>query len=99
MKRAAITDAKNHLSRLVDEVKRGASILITDRRKPVARLEPVTGADLTDAERVAGLVRDGLASPPRRRLDLRAFLSREPAVLPAGASAVGSLLSERAGGR
>ena len=59
----------------------------------------MTGADMADDERVASLVREGLASPPRRPLDVRALLSREPAALPTGASAVELLLSERDQGR
>jgi len=41
MKRASITEAKNNLSALIDGLKGGASVLIVDRGRPVARLEPV----------------------------------------------------------
>jgi len=99
MKRASVTEAKNNLSRLLDEVKHGATIVITERNQPVARLEPVNSVELSGAERVAALVRDGLAAAPRRRRAVRQFLSRQPAPLPAGASAVQALLSERFEGR
>jgi prevent-host-death family protein len=34
-------EAKTHLSRLLDQVERGETIVITRRGKPVARLSPV----------------------------------------------------------
>jgi len=37
-------EAKTHLSRLLDEVERGASIVITRHGKPVAELRPATVA-------------------------------------------------------
>ena len=42
MKKASITEAKNNLSALIDRVKGGSPVLIVDRGRPVARLEPVT---------------------------------------------------------
>jgi prevent-host-death family protein len=36
-------EAKTHLSRLLDQVERGETIVITRRGKPVARLSPVQG--------------------------------------------------------
>ena len=42
MKKASITEAKNRLSALIDGLKRGSPVLIVDRGRPVARLEPVT---------------------------------------------------------
>ncbi len=99
MKKASITETKNHLSRLLDEVKAGTTILIMDRDKPVARLEPVAAAERTDADRAAALVRDGLAAAPRGRFDVQAFLSRKAVRLQAGAGAVQALLAERESGR
>ncbi len=43
MKRATLTDTKNNLSALVDQVQHGETILILDRGRPVARLESVRG--------------------------------------------------------
>ena len=98
MKKASITETKNHLSRLLDEVKSGTTILIMDRDKPVARLEPVAAEERTNADRIAVLVRDGLAAAPRKRFDVHAFLSRKTVRLPPGVSAVQALLSERESG-
>jgi prevent-host-death family protein len=39
----SLTDAKAHLSELIDRVEAGESIVITRRGKPVARLSAVTG--------------------------------------------------------
>jgi antitoxin (DNA-binding transcriptional repressor) of toxin-antitoxin stability system len=41
MKKARIAVAKNNFSRLIDDVKRGETVLILDRDTPVARLEPI----------------------------------------------------------
>ncbi|MGC1412982.1 MAG: type II toxin-antitoxin system Phd/YefM family antitoxin [Acetobacteraceae bacterium] len=44
MKIASITEAKNSLSALIDGLRAGSPVLIVDRGRPVARLEPVTGS-------------------------------------------------------
>jgi prevent-host-death family protein len=95
MKKASITETKNHLSRLLEEVKQGTTILILDRATPVARLEPVAADEQSNGGRVAALVRQGLATAPRCRFDLEAFLSHPLVRLPEGASAVQALLAER----
>jgi len=99
MKRASITEAKNQLSALIDRVKSGVSVLIMDRGRPVARLEPVRSMDESDSDgRLARLVRDGVVRPGRTRLS-RAVLT-EPPPRPSGkASAVAALLAERREGR
>ncbi|MEO6913229.1 MAG: type II toxin-antitoxin system prevent-host-death family antitoxin [Candidatus Baltobacteraceae bacterium] len=40
MKTAGIRDVRQNLSALLEEIKRGREILITDRGRPVARLVP-----------------------------------------------------------
>ncbi len=40
MKEAGIREARQNLSALIDEVRKGREITITDRGKPVARLVP-----------------------------------------------------------
>jgi prevent-host-death family protein len=42
MKKAGIREARQHLSTLIDEVRSGVEIVITDRGRPVARLVPYT---------------------------------------------------------
>lgn len=42
MRRFTITEAKNNLSALLDSLKSRSPVLIVDRGRPVARLEPIT---------------------------------------------------------
>ena len=97
MKTATITEVKNGLSALIDLVRAGESVLITDRGLAVARLEPVTTMPdptgrLRRLER-AGIIRVGTAAAPLDRL-------RRPAPrLPAGTSAVQAVIDERRSGR
>lgn len=98
MKKASITEAKNSLSALIDWVKGGSPVLIVDRGRPVARLEPIEGASADDESRLAWLVRDGIVRPPRRAMPKALFRTRPPR--PKGnASAVRALLEERREGR
>ncbi len=99
MKKATISVAKNTLSRLIDHVKRGETVLILDRDVPVARLEPVSrDPDLGDAL-MSELVKRGTISPPRKPLQAAAFMNRPMAVLAAGASGARTILDEREAGR
>ena len=91
MKKASISEAKNNLSALIDRVKAGASVLIVDRGRPVARLEPVNGSD---DERVVRLVRDGVVRPARAAVAKTLWASKPPRPK-AGASALRALLDER----
>ena len=98
MKKASITEAKNNLSALIDKVKTGSPVLIVDRGRPVARLEPVTGLGLDDDGRLARLVREGIVRPARARLPKSLFDTRPPR-LRKGASGVKVLLDDRRDGR
>ncbi len=99
MKTASITEAKNRLSALIDGLKAGSSVLIVDRGRPVARLEPVTGgADGASDGRLSRLLRDGVIRP-RRSTPLRALFSSQPPRARKGASAVDALIRERREGR
>lgn len=97
MKTATITEAKNRLSALLDQVRAGESIVILDRGLPIARLEPIAAhvdqdGRLQRLER-AGIVRIGQGSPP---VDL---IGQPGPPLEDGASAVAALLAERRTGR
>jgi prevent-host-death family protein len=98
MKVASISEAKNALSALIDRVKAGATILIVDRGRPVARLEPVGGRRHGDAQRLDHLVRQGLVRPGRGTVP-RAIPGTPPPAPILGASAVRALLDERREGR
>ncbi|MGH9456984.1 MAG: type II toxin-antitoxin system Phd/YefM family antitoxin [Thermoanaerobaculia bacterium] len=96
---ASVTEVKNNLSRFLELVRNGESVLITDRGVPVARIESVRAERSESAERArlgrlerAGLVRKGEGIPRR-------LLARKVAGLKRGASAVDALLDERHEGR
>jgi len=64
MKTARIAELKNNLSRYLEHVRAGGSVLVLDRDHPVARLVPVRTADQAggnDAARLTRLERKGLA--------------------------------------
>jgi prevent-host-death family protein len=98
MKRASITETKNHLSALIDRVRNGTSILIVDRGRPVARLEPVHEPRLDDDGRLARLVRSGVVRSARGAMPKSLVKTRPPRVKKS-VSAVRVLLDERRDGR
>jgi prevent-host-death family protein len=98
MKKASITEAKNNLSALIDSVKGGSPVLIVDRGRPVARLEPVTGLRPDDGSRLARLVREGIVRPARAVLP-KGVLATRPPRSKKGASGVRALLDDRREGR
>jgi prevent-host-death family protein len=102
MKIASVSMAKNELSALLRRVRRGESVLICDRGKPVARLVPVRAGpeEGDDAERLerlerAGLVRRG--EPGADDVDDGGpdLLDEAPPALVPGKSALATLLAER----
>jgi len=63
MRRAKIADLKNHLSRYLDHVRGGGTVVVVDRDQPIARLVPIAQAaagSAGDDERLARLERRGL---------------------------------------
>jgi prevent-host-death family protein len=76
MQTATITEAKKRLSALIDRVRHGETVVITDRGRPVARLvSALTGAAEDPKGRLARLERRGglrrATTPPPRALILR----------------------------
>jgi antitoxin (DNA-binding transcriptional repressor) of toxin-antitoxin stability system len=98
MKKASITEARNNLSALIDGLKNGSAVLIMDRGRPVARLEPVATEATGWDERIVRLVREGLVRPRRKSLS-RAFFRAELPQSREGASVLEALLGERREGR
>jgi prevent-host-death family protein len=98
MKKASITEAKNNLSALIDSVKGGSPVLIVDRGRPVARLEPVNRVGADDDERLARLVREGVVRPAHG-VAPKALFAAKPPRAKKGASGVRALLDERREGR
>ena len=99
MKKASITEAKNRLSALIDSLKGGGPVLIVDRGRPVARLEPVTGSSKSAAGgRLSRLIREGVVRQARSSLPKRLF-QEEPPRPRDNVSIVAALLEERREGR
>lgn len=58
---ASITEAKNNLSKLIERVRHGESVLILDRNIPVARLQPLkSGSSKSDQAKLSELERRGM---------------------------------------
>ncbi|HEX6614757.1 MAG TPA: type II toxin-antitoxin system prevent-host-death family antitoxin [Gemmatimonadales bacterium] len=98
MKRASVSAAKNNLSALLQAVRAGQTVLITDRGVPVARLEPVGPATRGGAA-LESLVRSGIVAPARKRLSLDALRRLERPRVRAGASSAAAIIAEREEGR
>jgi prevent-host-death family protein len=94
MKKASITEAKNNLSALIDSVKGGSPVLIVDRGRPVARLEPVSTFRSDDEGRLARLVREGVVRPARVGVN-KGLLATKPPHPKGNASGVRALIEER----
>ena len=63
MQTVTITDLKNHLSVLLEQVRNGEELIVKDRNRPIARLLPFSQGDDLDAEEEA-LVAAGLMRLP-----------------------------------
>jgi prevent-host-death family protein len=99
MKTATITEAKNRLSALIDRVRHGETIVITDRGRPVARLVSALAGAAEDPDgRLARLERRGglrrASAPPPRALILRKLPKMRKA-----SGVLDALLEERREGR
>jgi prevent-host-death family protein len=96
MKSASITEARNNLSALLDQVKEGESILITEHGRPVARLEPVRDLSSKDADeaRIADLERRGIVRRNGTGRIPKAILDTPPPKLPRGMKSLVDLILE-----
>lgn len=91
-----VSGAKNGLSALLDQVKSGESVLITDRGVPVARIEPVsTSTDPTG--RIQRLSRAGLLDPGSATLP-QGFLDGPTKRPSRSSSVVEAVIEERRSG-
>jgi antitoxin (DNA-binding transcriptional repressor) of toxin-antitoxin stability system len=71
MKQAQVSDLKNQLSRYLDYVRQGETVLVFDRKIPVAELRPVS--DKASSGKLAALERKGVIRRGRGRLPQRFF--------------------------
>jgi prevent-host-death family protein len=92
MKTASISATKNQLSALLERVRQGETILITDHDRPVAKLVPIgTESGSETPGQISALERQGIV---RRGHGKKCRLTPPPK--PAtGTSAVAALLEER----
>ena len=98
MKVVGITDAKNRLSALIDGLRGGTKVLIVDRGRPVARLEPVTGGNDEHDGRIARLAREGILRTALAGMP-QALLTEPPPRMKNATSAVAATIAERRHGR
>ncbi len=99
MQSVSVTEAKAHLSRLLERVRQGESILLLHRGRPIARLEPVDqNASCPDARRFQHLVRSGLLTRATEPPDPE-WLARPGPEAPEGAGLLAALLDDREEGR
>ena len=92
---SSISETKNNLSKILDKVRQGETVLVMDRRRPVARIEPIHAASTVGDDALSALAADGVVVPPRRALDPERILSMPAARSLGGRSAVAALLAER----
>lgn len=72
MKKARIAELKNHLSRYLEYVRAGGTILVLDREQPIAHVVPLgavarprrSGPDRLERLQRQGLIRRGSGGPP-----------------------------------
>jgi prevent-host-death family protein len=95
MRVASITETKNRLSALLDLVRKGETVVVTERGRPIARIVPAVAA-VDDEGRTARLVRAGALAPGRGGPASELLLSPPPA---SEGSVLDALLEERREGR
>ena len=96
MEKVSVSQLKDQLSAYLKKVRAGQTVVVTDRNKPVARLEPI-GPTAWDSERIAELVRQGLVSMPKAPPLTIEEIRRMRPVVP-GARLLEALLEERDSG-
>lgn len=76
-----IRDLKQNASEVMARVKRGESVLVTDRGRPVGRIVPLSPSPLDE------LIETGLATPPTQSFDglFDAALHAQPSEVPSSA--------------
>jgi antitoxin (DNA-binding transcriptional repressor) of toxin-antitoxin stability system len=99
MKKAGITELKKNLSRYLERVQRGESILVFDWNQPVSRMIPLKKASRSatpDAARLARLERKGLI---RRGIGDSSLWVAKRRLLKVEGSVLQNLLDERRSSR
>jgi len=97
MVRVSVTEAKNRLSALLDRVREGETVVITDRGLPVAHLTPTPS--VSDDERLARLERKGIIRRATGKLPSLDELAQPLRRGEKPAGVLDALLEERRSGR
>jgi len=96
MKLASISQTKNQLSALIELVRHGETVVITDRDRPVAKLMPIAAEESEAASgSLALLERKGII----RRGRIEPCVLEQPLRLRKSTSALALLIEEREQGR
>ncbi len=97
MDRVTISQLKNRLSAYLDRVRAGETILLLDRDRPIALIEPLPPGEFPEAA-LAALERAGAVTRPQHSTNLdavRAHVTRRADAM----GALDALLAERREGR
>lgn len=98
MKKASISTAKNRFSALIDLVRKGETVIITDRDQPVAQLTPLPPSSVSASSMLAALERAGIVKRAQTVAGKR-LLDRLPPMPRSEADLLGALLADRDEGR
>lgn len=74
MREVGIYDAKTHFTRLIGEVERGESVVITRHGKPVARLQPIDEPPMSVEEAIAAIEAFGRTHPLGEGVSIRELI-------------------------
>ena len=87
------------MSAILEEVRQGETVMITDRRRPIATIERFTPDFSGEAAGMEELIRRGAVTPPRRSLNVAEFFAGEIPRLRDDISASELIVAERRKGR
>lgn len=96
MKLSSVSQTKNQLSALLEQVRQGETVVITDHDRPVAKITAMASDDAVGLQGdIEWLERNGIV-----RRGGGGFYALKPPVVPTqGSSALAALLDERQTGR
>lgn len=80
MKVANISTTKNNLSALLEEVRRGETVVIVDHKRPIARIDRIEEG--WSGGMIAQRIQEGVLVPSVRPADIPAFLRLPRTVAP-----------------